>query len=169
MAGFFTLVLALLGNYAGTPQQAAMRVFYAPASRQRAIERTNIVGRYATVLVRGGVMEGSLVRAPILVERFSFGWQALDVLNFRCRLEEHAIPRGGDELVMRGMPNAQDDRPCTGVGKDGGPQAQVEAVRRQMRGPLVPYVVVPAITQWASGTVAEEGNRCTISAAENGA
>jgi hypothetical protein len=119
-----------------------MRVFNPLTSPKLVIERTNIVGRDAAVLIRGGVMESYVVTEPILVEHFSFGWQALDLLNFRCRLDKHAVSDRDKVLLMRGMPMPDDDRPCTGVGKDAGPQADVEAVRQQMRHPFVPHVIV---------------------------
>jgi hypothetical protein len=145
------LIFALLRNVAATPQEAAVHVFFRPQNPRLTIARINVVGKYATVLIRGGSLEGSPVNSAILVQRFSFGWQALDLINFRCRLEAHAISTHDTEMLMRGMPEPQDDRPCAGVGGDAGTQAQVEAVRMQTRGPLVPSVVVSgsyALGEW---------------------
>jgi len=94
-------------------------------------------------------MEGSLVTAAVLVKRFSFGWQALDLLNFRCRLESHELSKDVEARLMHGMPQPQDDRPCRGLPHDVGPEADVEAVRRLMRRPFVPYVA--ASGEWAMG------------------
>jgi hypothetical protein len=154
MAGLVLIVLALFANYAATPEGAAMRALYAPKNSKIVIERSQIAGRYATVLTRGGLMESSPVNEPILVEHFSFGWQALDILNFRCRLDQHAISDRDKELLMRGMPRPRDDRPCRGEGRDAGPQTDVDAIREQMHGPLVPSAVISgnyALGDWYGG------------------
>ncbi len=70
MTATLSFVLALLTNYASTPQKAALGVFYPPHNSHVIAEHTNIVRRYAAVMVRGGVMEGSLIHEPILVEHF---------------------------------------------------------------------------------------------------
>jgi len=47
------------------------------------ITRTNIVGRYATVRVRGALIAGEPADdAAILLEHFSFGWQPIESLDF---------------------------------------------------------------------------------------
>lgn len=141
-------------GFAQTPEAAAIHALYAVKNATLAVERTNVVGRYAAVLVRGGLMESSPVTSPILVERFSFGWQALDVLNFQCRLDAHVTGAKDAANLMRGFPKLRDDRPCRGVQRDVGPQADVDAVRKQMGGPLTPWVVVSgafALGQWYGG------------------
>jgi hypothetical protein len=136
---------------AATPQRAAVQAVSFGLKAPATVRRTNLAGRYATVLISGGKMEGANVTAPILVEHFSFGWQPIDLLNFRCRLDSHDFTPAVKALLMRGMPKPQDDRPCRGMLADSGPRPDVEAVRRLMRGPLVPSVVVSgnwAIGQW---------------------
>jgi hypothetical protein len=64
------------------------------------------------------------------------------------------------------MPKLQDDRPCVGYSKDFGPQAEVEAVRRLMRGPLVPYVAVS--DGWAMGDWYGAGGGETLYQLRNG-
>jgi len=145
-----TLVAAVVVHaYAGTPQAAALGALYSDPQKPAIVKRVNIAGKYAGVLTSGGRMEGSLVTAAILVRRFSFGWQALDLLNFRCRLESHHLSDDVEARLMQGMPQPQDDRPCRGLPHDVGPDADVEAVRRLMRGPFVPYVA--ASGEWAMG------------------
>ena len=151
---FVMFAFHLFASFGSSPQQAALNALYQPKGNIAVVERMNFVGRYAAVLTRGGLMEGSTVTWPILVEHFSFGWQALDVLNFRCRLDEHAISSGDKAQLMRGMPKPQDDGPCTGFRKDAGPVADVEAIRPTLRFPLVPDVVVSgryAIGEWYGG------------------
>ena len=127
-------------NYASTPQQAAANSIY--HAGRLAIVRTNVAARYAAVLSRGGRIEGDPVHAPILVERFPFGWQALEIVNFSCRLEAHGLSSNEERTLMAAMPLPEDDRPCKGVGKDSGPVRDIDAVRQLMRGPFVPFVVV---------------------------
>ena len=143
------LATVALHNYDATPQAAAIQAVSFGLKRPAIIRRMNVVGRYAVVLTSGGMMEGSTVSAPVLVQHFSFGWQALDLLNFRCRLESHELGRQIDALLMRGMPRPEDEWPCRARPNDAGPTADVEAVRRLMHGPLVPYVA--ASGNWAMG------------------
>jgi hypothetical protein len=147
------LALLTVGNYAATPQDAAINALYFRSQKSAAVVRVNRSGEYAAVLVSGGRLEGSLVDAPILVRHFSFGWQALDLLNFGCRLDSHALEPQVETALMHGMPKPTNDRPCRGL-KDTGLPTEIEAVRQLMRGPLVPYVVVSgnwAIGEWYGG------------------
>lgn len=144
--------------FAPTPQRAAIAAASFGAKKP-VVVRVNLVGRYAAVLIRGAVMEGSAIRSPILVQRFSFGWQALDLLNFRCRLAAHGFPPALQDRLMQGMPKPRDDRPCSGQPRDAGPAAEVQAVRALMRGPLVPYVIVSrhwALGEWYGGGGGQE-------------
>ncbi|MBV8497767.1 MAG: hypothetical protein JO003_00725 [Candidatus Eremiobacteraeota bacterium] len=143
------IALAAVVAYASSPQTAAIGALYFDPKRAPVVRRVNVVGRYATVLTSGGRMEGELVTEAILVERFSFGWQPLDILNERCRLESQALGGRIDASLMAGMPGTHDDGPCRGYFKDSGPERDVESVRRLMRGPLVPYVLVAG--EWAKG------------------
>ncbi len=143
------LAVVALANFAATPQSAAIGAQYVDPQKPPVVKRVNFAGRYAAVLTSGGRIEGELNNDPILVERFSFGWQALEVLNFRCSLESHNLGRDAGGALMRGMPPMEDDRPCRGILKDAGPRDEIESVRRLMRGPLVPYVVVSG--NWAMG------------------
>ncbi len=103
--------------------------------------RVNVAGRYATVLISGGKMEGSFVDAPILVEHFSFGWQALTLVNDGCDLPQGG-PSSQTAILLRGMPRLPTYRGACLRLYDFGPIADVEAIRERLRGPLVPYVVV---------------------------
>lgn len=137
--------------YAPTPQGAAIRALGFGPGTSPAVKRLNLVGPYAAVLISGGIMEGSPVTTPILVKHFSFGWQALALLNSRCGLDAQALGAHVEAALMAGMPAPTDDRPCQGARKDAGPPEQVEAVRRLMRGPLIPSVVVSgdwAVVEW---------------------
>lgn len=146
------MILALLTTHAATPQAAALEAVTVDVMKPPRIVRTNVAGRYATVLTRGTTMEGySIGRSPLLVARFSFGWQPLEVLTTRCDLSEYRLGGGAEAVLMQGMPKLSVTRSvCRSRIKDSGPAQQVEAVRLLMRGPLIPSVVVAG--QWALGT-----------------
>ena len=145
-------LLALVGvspSYAPTALRAAIGAMYSNPKKPVVVVRVNVVGSYATVLTNGGRIEGGLVASPILVEHFTFGWQPLALWKSRCDLEEPVLRKSVEEQLMRGMPALRDDRPChTSFLKDAGPRSEVEAVRKLIPGPLVPYVVV--YSSWAT-------------------
>lgn len=134
-------------SYAPTPQRAVVQTF-GPAVR---VIRTNVVGRYATVASRGAVIEGEPLTDAILLEHFEFGWQPLEILNVRCRLDTHALSADVNRRLMTGMPPPQAEPLCSGATRDVGPADAVAAIRMQMRGPFVPAVAVAgrfAIGSW---------------------
>jgi hypothetical protein len=149
------LILGLMGastSPATTPQEAALRVFQAGRKRVNVV-RINRAGRYATVLTHGGEIESATYDGPILVEHFSFGWQALDLLSEGCTLKARRLDPEREALLMAGMPAPQDDGHCTPFIGDVGAPAQVAAVRMMM-GPLVPSVVISgpyALGAWYGG------------------
>jgi hypothetical protein len=144
------LAAATMHAYAATAQGAAIGAMHADPKKPVLVKRINVVGAYAAVLTSGGRMEGDPVTFAILVERFSFGWQALDALNFHCNLEAHRLGRLTDDALIEGMPKPKDDRPCkVALLRDAGPRDDIETVRQIMRGPLIPYVVVSG--DWAMG------------------
>ena len=56
------IVIALASqhpSYAATPQQAALAAVY--VARPAVVLRTNVAGRYATVLIRGAMLEGASI------------------------------------------------------------------------------------------------------------
>jgi hypothetical protein len=148
------LAVALISaphTYAATPVLAARQALFAPDNRHVVAVRTNVSGRYATVLLRGAVMEGAAIDAPMLLKRFTFGWQPLDLLNFQCALDAQHLSAATTAALMRGMPKPKNDRPCKGVTRDTGQADEVSAVRELMRGPLVPWVIVAddyALGEW---------------------
>lgn len=146
---FVPMLAAAVLQAASTPQRAAIGAMYSDPKKPPVVRRVNVAGSYAAVLTSGGRIEGELVTVPILVERFSFGWQALDLLSLRCRLGSRELGQRVDVALTAGMPQPADDRPCRGYRADAGPTADVEAVRRLMGGPLVPYVRVAG--DWALG------------------
>jgi hypothetical protein len=147
---FALALVASIGNglsvFAATPRAALLKAFAPEARRVHSagavgFVRVNIVGRYALILSHGLVVEGEALRDPVLLERFSFGWQPIEIANFACRFDAHVLsPRDRRELMI-GMPQPDGKNVC-GNDDDWGPIADVEAVRIQMQGPLVPSVRV---------------------------
>jgi len=138
-------------DYEPTPQRAVIAVLGGP--HVRAI-RTNIVGRYAAVLTRGGIIEGADVTWAILAEHFSFGWQPLDALNFSCNLNDHPISARDKKALMLGMPRMKEEGPCRGYSGDAGPRADVESIRQMMISVFIPSVRVSgqfALGHWYGG------------------
>lgn len=139
--------LVAVQSFASTPEGAALGAVYSNGAPP-VVRRVNVFGRYAAVLIERGMMEGAEVSSPILVERFSFGWQPLDLLNFRCRLSSHGLTERTEAALMRDMPAVHDNERCQQA-KDAGPADQIEALRKIIPGPLVPYVAVSG--DWAMG------------------
>jgi len=145
--------LALGAVFAASPQQAAVKAVYhdAATSMPRAL-KTNVVGRYAVVHVKGGMIESEHVDNLILLEHFSFGWQPLNLANDRCMFEDR-FAKSTTAALLVGMPVPARTGRCKRQEADGdtGVAAAVEAVRRLMRGPFVPSVHVAgiyAIGEW---------------------
>ena len=138
--------------YASTPERAALRVIYPASTKPAVVRRVNVVGPYATVLTSGGLMESNPVGEAILLQRFSFGWQALEILDVPCRLHDHALGARNERVLMSGMPRPHGDdfRMCSGR-KDAGSAEDVQEVRRLVDGPFVPSVIVShvwAMAEW---------------------
>lgn len=159
------LAAVTLQAFSATPERAALQAVYG-LKQSPVVQRMNVAGSYAAVLISGGMMEGTQVSAPILVQHFSFGWQALEVLNFSCRLQSHGLGSQSEALLMRGMPEPKDERVC-GEERDAGPPPDVAAVRRLMQGQkLIPAVIVSR--DWAIGEWYGAGGGQTLFQRQNG-
>lgn len=155
----------MVHDYAAAARAAALRTVGFAAARPPVVRRINMDWPYAAVLTRGGMLEGAPVTEPILLRHFSFGWQALDLLN-RCSASAQHLSPAARARLTRGMPPLEDHR-CGRVPSDAGPPAEIDAVRRLMRGPLIPYVVVSG--GWAMGGWYGAGGGETLFRRENGA
>jgi hypothetical protein len=124
--------------FAASPQEAALQ-----STAATTIRRTNIAGDLATVYVADGTVEGARVDVPVLVERFPFGWQPIDILEDPCDILQRRVPSARVAALMRGMPSGtRACRPDATSTLDVGPRRDVEAIRYRMRGPFVRTVVV---------------------------
>ena len=142
--------MGINGNSGLTPQAAVKHVLYAPAGEKLQIQRTNTRGDYAVVVSRNGQIEGAPA-GPILLERFPFGWQALAIAG-RCALQARGMSSATVDALLAGVPapQAPSDKCAPGEWRDVGPTGDVIAVRRQIDGPLVPFVRV--VGNYAIGT-----------------
>ena len=108
------LAAVAIHAYSTTAQGVALGAMYTEAKNPAVVKRINAVGTFATVLTAGGRIEGQPATEAILVERFSFGWQALVLLNSQCELAALRLGRSAEDALMLGMPQPEDDRPCKG-------------------------------------------------------
>jgi len=135
------IALASPMHHPATPVEAALSAVYAGPSHIRVV-RVNVAGSYATVLLQGAMMEGQTQTSPILVERFPFGWQAVDALTVRCRLTSRHLGASTEKRLLRSMPSPSNQPACWGETRDAGPAVDVLALRRQATELLVPSVRV---------------------------
>jgi len=138
-------------NYQPTPEAAAVHVLQ--QAGPVAVVRVNIAGRFAAVQTRGGVIESTPVDEALLLERFSFGWQPLDVIEAQCTLTGRNIDAATRRALLRGIPAPHHPQwaHCSEPSHDVGPPEEVDAVRHQMKYVLVPFVIVSgryALGQW---------------------
>jgi len=141
----FGLVLAFaVGfDYERTPQTAALQAVRYPGHVAAKIARTVIVGNYATVLLHAAIVESAPLTNAILLQKFSFGWQLLDIVDSACVFRARRIARNTTELLMRRMPRVNSPTSCKGYyGTDYRARREVAAVREFARGPFVPFAAV---------------------------
>ncbi len=125
------MVLATVLTFTGaTPQKAALAVAGGSALR------SNVDAPYATVLTRGGI---------VLLQHFSFGWQALEFLHDRCDLM--SVPRFDVPKLMQGMPPVAIYRSECLRTVDNGPANEIDTVRSLVGKPYVASVIVSG--DWA--------------------
>ncbi len=173
--GVTTLLMALAPAYAPTPQSAALRIVYSSHGSKVVIVRTNIVGPYATVLVHGGYLEGSPAGdAALLFKHFSFGWQGLESLEFRCRLDSQVLSPQARRQLMRGMPVPIDKPACRRRNLvDVGSPAAIDALRSGRDEAFVSAVIIAgnlALVDLYGGEnlLQKHGNRWLVVAAGGG-
>ncbi len=90
--------------------------------------------------------------AAFLIKHFSFGWQGIESLDFRCRLDSQVSSAQSRAQLLRGMPKPLSEASCRyEPPADFGPRADIEAIRQLQDLPLVPSVTVSgqyAIARW---------------------
>ncbi len=151
--------------YAATPTRAAdLAVGGVAGIRTIAM---NVVGRYAVVLTKGGILEGEPATDPILVERFAFGWQATNDLSSDCQIRQLPLTRAEKKRLMYKMPKPHvSERTCDSITADRGTRADIEAVRQKMQGPFTPEVAVSG--RFARGLWYGSGGGATLFGKDRG-
>jgi hypothetical protein len=147
--------------YGPTPQRALLAVYH-EAKPAPAILRVNTVGRFAIVVARGGYVD-SLTHSPTsayLLERFSFGWQPLDVVLDDCLLGFRGIAAADQRRLLAGMHVPSFADVCNRVRRDAGPAADIAVLRARMNGPMVPSVVISG--QYAYAEEYGDGGSCGL-------
>jgi hypothetical protein len=130
-------------NTGATPREAALH--YLLPGRGFRLLSTRVAGRFAIVRFAGALMEGDPRWADSLViERFPFGWQVVDILRSAC-LGARGATRAEIAALEASNLSAYRDangHPCSDWA-DRGPHADVVAVRSVYREPFtVPFVRV---------------------------
>lgn len=135
-------------SFASTPQDEIVKAYTYHGGLPFRVLRTNVAGRYAAVLVAGNTMSDMPTNQTYLLERFSFGWQALNPVDEKCA--------GSVNCRFRA---------------DAGPSGDVESVRELMDGALVPFVSVSGNYAYGEGWDEFHGTPgyCGIFRRENGA
>jgi hypothetical protein len=93
-------------------------------------------GRHAVVSFEGGQIEGQFDNGQLLLEKFSFGWQVIDLSIHRFTtqdIESHGISAADTQALLHGfVPGVA--RPGWGPHElgDYGPAADVDGLRRTM-------------------------------------
>jgi hypothetical protein len=141
------------GNTGATPREAALR-FLVPGRNFRVLS-TRVAGDFAIVRFAGALMEGDPNWTDgIVIERFPFGWQVVDILRSACLGARGATRAQIAALGAANLPAYRDadGGPCSKT-IDRGPRADVVAVRSMDRGgSAIPYVRVAAdyaLLDWA--------------------
>ena len=144
------LLLGASATFGSTPQETLER--WLPQTKT--VDRINVSGDFALARVSGVSIESLPLRSPILLKRFSFGWQVLAAISATCELTQLGVPDPAIALLARGMSLPEDTQDCHGSGfvPDMGRISDVESVR-QLMGMAVfhPYVVVVgdyAVAEW---------------------
>ena len=130
-------------NTGATAREAALH-YLLPARGFRLLS-TRVAGRFAIVRFAGALMEGDPRWADgLIIERFPFGWQVVDILRTACLGARGATRSEIAALRASNLPAYRDftGRPCSDR-TDRGPHADVVAVRSLYREPFtVPFVRV---------------------------
>ncbi len=145
------LFVAALTAGPQTPQAGALAFLRPAAGHAQPVLRVVVqTPRYALLQFNHAQIEGWASDGQILVEKFAFGWQAIDLTNIgaltACSARAHRIPQQ-DYSRLRGALKATPVNCPTGADTDQsdvGPAADVSAVRALMASSseIVPFVRV---------------------------
>ena len=139
-------------NTGATAREAALH--YLVPGRGFRVLSARVAGRFAIVRFADALMEGNPHWADgLVIERFPFGWQVVDILRRACLGARGATRAEIAALGASNLPAYRDatGHPCSDW-TDRGPHADVVAVRSLYREPFtVPFVRVVgdyALLEW---------------------
>jgi hypothetical protein len=121
-------------TFASTPQDEVVKVFGVR------VLRTNVVGRFAVVLVAANAQRDIAPNQAFLLERFSFGWQLLDEV-YSC-MNWRDVSNDDQRQLMLQVPRPANQKCGPPESVDAGTRGDIESVRQLMYGPFVPSVQV---------------------------
>ncbi len=131
-------------DYGATPVGAAEHIYRSSDLRLRIhVHRSIATERFAIVVVSSTPMDDRHGETALLLQRFSFGWQPVGVVQHTCDIEHRGISARDRATLLR-IVNLEPDDPheCALDERDRGPATDVSAIRRQMYGPVVPFVTI---------------------------
>ncbi len=138
-------------SFASTPEKAALLVFGTQGESAR-VTHVNRAGDFAAVMTSGGTLEGGAITTPILVQHFSFGWQAITLIEDTCDVAR--VPVQVRAQLMQTYEALQPRQGACPKIADHGSAQDVAAVRALMVFPFVLSVSVVhdfAIGVWDDG------------------
>jgi hypothetical protein len=169
-----TFLLAAIVAGPQTPQAGAL-AFLQPTAGVHAIVRVLAkTPSYAVLQFTHAEIEGQVASGQILVKRFAFGWQAIDLSSAStltaCSVRAHYLP-AADFARLRSVLSASTVDCPTGDDtdqRDVGPAADVSAVRALMVGAaeIIPFVRVVknyAFLEWVGNGGGENFYKKTVS------
>lgn len=143
-----------------TPEAAAI-AFLVPKTThsQTTVKVTAQSPHYAIVKFTNAIIESTPAAGYLLVRKFSFGWQSIDLTTNEkpfplCAVKRHGVATGDLQALNNGWATTS---PCTPGGKtdyrDAGAASDVDAIRIKMAGvneivPVVRVVGNYAFLEW---------------------
>lgn len=148
LTALFALGVGVAQSAPDVPGRSAAEAAAMRAVHGSRVEHTTVSGNFAVVSVTDGRLENAGLRTPLLLERFRFGWQPIELLDTQCPVRA----RIHDELQLRALLNGFHITRGTACTEpiDSGPSGDIEAIRAAMT-KFVPFVHVAdgyALAQW---------------------
>jgi len=149
----FILAIALSGvalgatstlpRYGSTPVES-VRMIYRTSDLHAKVQvlSSTVLANVAVVVIRGTPMDDADRGTPLLLQRFSFGWQPVSVVDAPCDLDRRGITASDEAKLAAGIHLASNSAERCASERDRGSAEDVAAIRRQMFGPVVPFVIV---------------------------
>jgi hypothetical protein len=134
-------------HYGATPVESVRSIFRISDLHASVHVRSSMVfENVAIVVVHGTPMDqgdsrGADRGAPLLLQRFSFGWQPVAVVQAPCDLDGRGITAREKAKILASI-HLETTSTVDCGDRDRGSADDIVAVRRQMYGPVVPFVIV---------------------------